>query len=138
MKIFLDDHRKVADVYGESGYKDADVDASGWTIVRTLGEFKRALDEYENDHTDARLVISFDHDLHPGQTGMDCAKLLASREIVPTDYYVHSANPVGANNIRQFMENWKQHAAMDRLTEHSQKLGRYDDGSRNNRDEAES
>ncbi|MFK7755298.1 MAG: cyclic-phosphate processing receiver domain-containing protein [Flavobacteriales bacterium] len=67
-------------------------------------------------------VISFDHDLadidgdsanHSEKTGFDCAKWLSeycqdNGKILPT-FYVHSANPVGAENIINFLNNHKKH-----------------------------
>ena len=60
--------------------------------------------------------ISFDHDLGPGPTGYDVAleieELAAKKKIPPISYYIHSANPVGAQNIRRAMERaiafWKE------------------------------
>lgn len=64
-------------------------------------------------------VISFDHDLgdydestdHQEKTGMDCAKWLVNycldnNQDLP-EFSVHSANPVGADNIRQYLNNFK-------------------------------
>ena len=83
-------------------------------------------------------VISFDHDLadehytppqywhdykvskeyqesqnYQEKTGMDCAKWLVeycmdNREKLPT-FYIHSANPVGADNIKGILENYIKH-----------------------------
>jgi len=83
-------------------------------------------------------VISFDHDLadehytpkeywddyqlskeyqdkqnYQEKTGMDCAKWLVdycmdNNKTLPT-YFVHSANPVGADNIRNYLENFKKY-----------------------------
>ena len=83
-------------------------------------------------------IISFDHDLadehytppeywhdyevskkyqesqdYQEKTGMDCAKWLVeycmdNQEKLPT-FYVHSANPVGADNIRGLLENYIKH-----------------------------
>ena len=72
--------------------------------------------------------ICFDHDLadiyyiphltregfnYHEQTGLDCAKWLVDYcfdlgEDIPP-YRVHSANPIGAENIRQYLENAKKH-----------------------------
>lgn len=64
-------------------------------------------------------IISFDHDLglvekwlpnYIEKTGMDCAKWLIDYCIdnnceLPK-FYVHSANPVGADNIRGILNNY--------------------------------
>ena len=60
--------------------------------------------------------ISFDHDLGTADdlTGFDVAKWLVERDLdsngtfLPEDfdYFVHSANPVGANNIHGLFKNY--------------------------------
>lgn len=70
-------------------------------------------------------IISFDHDLaditkittttHQEKTGMDCAKWLVdycidNKELLPI-FYVHSANPVGADNIRGLLSNYLKHSS---------------------------
>lgn len=83
-------------------------------------------------------VISFDHDLadehytpeqywsdyekskeyqesqnYQEKTGMDCAKWLVDycidRSLELPEFYVHSANPVGADNILGLLNNYKLH-----------------------------
>jgi hypothetical protein len=56
--------------------------------------------------------ISFDHDLGLGKTGYDVAKYIEERayggHLRPIYYKVHSANPVGAQNIRTAMDSaWR-------------------------------
>jgi len=60
--------------------------------------------------------ISFDHDLATHLTGYDVAKELVeldqSGEVkIPKDFafYVHSQNPVGAENIRKYLSNYLSH-----------------------------
>lgn len=62
--------------------------------------------------------ISFDHDLgetgEEEKTGYDFAKFLIeymmNHEIkTPFKYYIHSANPVGASNIRSYLTNAFHH-----------------------------
>lgn len=69
-------------------------------------------------------IISFDHDLgnledfkpisdYQEKTGMDCAKWLIDYCIdndkqLPI-FYVHSANPVGADNINGLLNNYIKH-----------------------------
>lgn len=57
--------------------------------------------------------ISFDHDLGKGKDGYDFAKWLTehiidSNQRLPEyfDFYVHSMNPVGKENIQKYMENF--------------------------------
>jgi len=103
LNIFLDDCRHPEDVYGEE-------DERNWIICRNPFEFKDVL---RNENLDKQeLFVSFDHDLGEDEndklteTGMDCAKWLVEQNIVPVDYNVHSANPVGAENIRVYIKNW--------------------------------
>ena len=96
MRIFLDDERfpKVEefDIITRS-YESFEY------LLRVLGIRKIS-------------YISFDHDLGEGLTGYDCTKLLVQYDIdnniLSPDFTfnVHSANPVGATNMRKFMENY--------------------------------
>jgi hypothetical protein len=61
-------------------------------------------------------MISFDHDLGDGEiTGYQIAQKLAIMVMdgvrLPSDFEfrVHSQNPVGAANIRHYMENFLKH-----------------------------
>lgn len=92
-KLFLDDLRNPA---------NADWD---WVIVRSSEEAMQVL----HNHGMPRF-ISFDHDLG----GEDTAIIFILKMIdmclddpstkFPRDYFVHSANPVGAENIRGLMD----------------------------------
>lgn len=63
--------------------------------------------------------ISFDHDLgEDTQTGYDIAKFIVELDMggdsdfaMPEnfDYYVHSQNPVGKENIEKYLENYKKY-----------------------------
>ena len=97
-----------------------------WTIVRSYDEFVN----YINVHgIPAR--VSFDHDLGTTayqeysrainsngvinydnikeRTGMECAKFLAEQCVekgVPIpDYFIHTLNPIGKENIRSILES---------------------------------
>lgn len=56
--------------------------------------------------------VSFDHDIASKETGVDLAKYLVNLDLdfntMPRDfdYEVHSANPVGAENIRKLLESY--------------------------------
>jgi len=57
--------------------------------------------------------ISFDHDLGPGEDSMMFLRWLECEFFDPTkhkipDYVIHSANPVGSQNIDSFMKSWKK------------------------------
>jgi len=70
-------------------------------------------------------IVAFDHDLadisydpktgkesftYQEKTGMDCAKWLVEycieRKLKLPTYYVHSANPVGRENIKSYLDNY--------------------------------
>ncbi len=54
--------------------------------------------------------ISFDHDLGGEDTTMVFLRRLVNEVwdgvTPPPEYQIHSANPVGAQNIRSFMDSW--------------------------------
>ena len=85
-----------------------------WVIVRSYNE---AVD-YVTKHG-LPFAVSFDHDLaddpliyEDAKTGYDFAKWLCNyieeNNLSIDDFYfeVHSMNPVGAENIRQYMGNY--------------------------------
>jgi len=108
INLFLDDIRNPKDIYGKHAEQD-------WTTIRTVGELWAQLIElaYPTDDIcnpfDGRIVISLDHDLGENQlTGYDFVKRLeAAMDGDPTfrkldiNLLVHSANPVGGDNMRQ-------------------------------------
>jgi len=79
-----------------------------WVVVRSHDELVAAVEEHGFPG-----VISLDHDLGlDTPSGHDCAKWLARRGmelgIDPhgIEWNVHSANPVGAENIRAVYRSW--------------------------------
>lgn len=94
IKLYLDDIRNPK--------------TDGWTVVRNF-------DEFVNHITLNGLPeeISFDHDLGDNEkTGYDSAKWLCeycwtNGLPIPT-WNVHSANPVGRDNIVQLIENYQK------------------------------
>lgn len=102
-KLFLDDIRMPVD--------------NGWTIVRNYNEFVDAINKYG-----LPKFISFDHDLSTEhysnmpsveKTGYDCAKFLVdycmdNNKKIP-EFYVHSMNPVGRENIKALLNNAIKH-----------------------------
>ena len=108
VKLYLDDVRNPK--------------TKGWTVVRNYEEFVNHITEYGLPEE-----VSFDHDLaeihydpatwrqdfvYHEKTGYDCAKWLCdycwtNGLPVPT-WNVHSANPVGRDNIVQLMENFEK------------------------------
>lgn len=82
--------------------------SSGWIVVRSFDEFVATIEQLG-----VPVEISFDHDLgwdeehHCEQkSGYDCAKWLVEQELLVPRINVHSANPVGAANIRALLENY--------------------------------
>ena len=98
--LFIDDERFPPD------------DGKDWTIVRTsydaiLHVAKHGMPRY----------ISFDHDLGGADTSMKfiawlIEAVLDGRVQIPEDfsYYVHSQNPVGAQNIKYKMDALVEYA----------------------------
>ena len=92
-KMFLDDLRQPPD--------------NTWIVVRsydTAVEYVRVFGMPE--------TISFDHDLGLDKTGYDFAKFIVDLDLdlnVFTPefrFYVHSANPVGASNIKNLLDGY--------------------------------
>lgn len=127
MNIFLDDERKPTDVTWQ---KLPDV---CWQIIRNFDDFVNFVKKNGPPEN-----VSFDHDLaeahYPyqnaeagmwfqlgiipydrldGKTGYDAAKWLCDycqeKNVKFPNYTVHSMNPIGAENIKCYIENWKKH-----------------------------
>ena len=96
MKLWLDDERAMPPQFD--------------TQVKTAEEAITLLKTQQVTH------ISFDHDLGEGQTGYDVAKWIEKRAwygtMPPMEWQIHSANPVGRQNITIAMKNadryWKK------------------------------
>ena len=94
-KLFIDDER---DPIGDD-----------WVIVRSYDEAISKIKELG-----CPGFISFDHDLGEGKNGFEIAKELVEMlldgvikiEDGSFDFYVHSQNPVGKENIRSFLNNF--------------------------------
>jgi hypothetical protein len=109
--IFLDDERLPPVNFG------ANI-SSPWILVCRSAEM--AIVAIQNMPKNANLAyISFDHDLgEDRKTGMDFAKWLVDADagyiegqranFIPDyfQFYVHSQNPVGAQNIQSYMDNY--------------------------------
>jgi hypothetical protein len=121
MNLFLDDERNPRDVTW------VNLPLCHWTIVRSYDEFTAAIRE-----NGLPEVISFDHDLGEEaythafannleffnytavkeKTGYDCAMWLVNycldRRIALPKYYVHTMNPIGAENIIKLFESYQR------------------------------
>lgn len=125
MKLFLDDLRTVDMVYPNPDTKE-------WAVVRDFYQFVNYITKYGLPE-----YISFDHDLglehtkwyfenggHENppnpidtefkeKTGYDAAKWLVdycveNNKKLPS-WFVHSHNPIGANNIKNYLKNAERH-----------------------------
>lgn len=81
-----------------------------WRIVRNFTEFQQYFKKYGMPK-----FISFDHDLgvESGCNGFDCALWLTdycmNNKLTLPEYYVHSMNPVGRDNIIGLLESFKKY-----------------------------
>ncbi len=109
--LFIDDERVPMDVkwgtwQDQALYRDGD-----WVIARNWFDVLELVITFGFPK-----LISFDHDLGEGEkTGYEIARKLCDMimdgMLLPNDftYMVHSKNPVGGENIRQYMENFLKH-----------------------------
>ncbi|WEM33193.1 hypothetical protein EJP02_132 [Escherichia phage EJP2] len=99
-KMFIDDLRDAEKHYPNEGF----------IVTRTYNEAV----QYVQEHG-LPSFVSFDHDLGDTdstdeKTGYSFAKFLIEYMIdndlrEPFEYFIHSANPVGAENIKQYLQN---------------------------------
>jgi len=128
MKLFLDDVRVPYDVFRLT-VNPLYENNEDWVIVRDYYQFIDAITKFGVPE-----YISFDHDLSydaylpenqegdidytqlKEKTGYDACKWLCEycddNKVEIPQYYVHSANPVGANNIDTYLKNFKKHLAV--------------------------
>lgn len=110
--LFLDDERYPSDVkWAPHGVRTMYFDTDNVLIARTVDAAKTLVRDMG-----IPFFISFDHDLGTEETGLTFAKwlgdyILDNPSEIPDsfDFFVHSQNPVGAENIRQFMLNLTRH-----------------------------
>ncbi len=114
MNIFLDDIRSPKMAHNENkGLGTEYSEANLWTIARTYDEFVEAVDR-NFGHID---LVSFDHDLacfdSDGRemTGKDAADYLINKCLdegapFPENWYVHSDNTAGRQNIAGVIINY--------------------------------
>ncbi|MGE7775422.1 cyclic-phosphate processing receiver domain-containing protein [Chitinophaga sp. NPDC101104] len=105
-QLFLDDLRTVGMVY-------KDRPASDFVVVRSFEAFKSTILE-----RGLPAFISFDNDLgldaygRLAPDGYAAAKWLVYEsgfDLSELKYYVHSANPVAAEQIRSLLQNYQAH-----------------------------
>jgi len=114
--LFLDDIRYPIEAYHY--IKQAIYLRKDWHIVRNYEQFINRILEYGLPE-----MISFDHDLADKhylesdseefieKTGYDCAKWLVEHcmdnDLDLPEFYCHSMNPVGKENIESLLKNFK-------------------------------
>ena len=118
-KLFLDDIRSPKDAIGlVPSHMNQFYWANDWDVVRSHDEFVDWI--VTNGVPD---FVSFDHDLadehykdlegNHEKTGYVSAKWLVyhclDKGVCLPEYQVHSANPVGKQNIESYLENSKKH-----------------------------
>lgn len=104
--LFLDDERNPGYVKDFNWPEEFRNNPSRILIARSTEEALEIMKEYEISY------LSLDHDLGGNDTSMRFLKIL-TEDIwdgisEPPGYYVHSANPVGRDNLISFMESWKK------------------------------
>lgn len=76
-----------------------------------IGEDQYTPEEYWDDYEKSKAYQ--EAQTYQDKTGMDCAKYLVEycmdNNLELPVFYVHSANPVGADNIRGLLTNFKKH-----------------------------
>ena len=127
MNIFLDDCRKPTDVTW------VELPLVEWTIAKNYDDFIRIISslgmpkrvafdhdladehyqEYQWAHSDQNLKKGkFQYDKMKEKTGFHCAKWLVNycieRGLPFPEYYVHTMNPIGKENIISYIEGYKK------------------------------
>lgn len=69
------------------------------TVARTYDEAIQYID-------DSYDIISLDHDLGEEKTGYDIAKYIVENQLKIGKVAIHSANPVGRDNIKQLLTHY--------------------------------
>ena len=117
--IFLDDVRSPRDV------KWVQLPLVPWTIIRNYKEFRttvwnKGIPEfvaYDHDLSDVHYAIpqsdwATNMVKTQEKTGYDCAKFLCNEcmkaNVKHPEFVVHSMNPVGADNIRQYIKQFNR------------------------------
>lgn len=93
--------------YVEAALVDVD-----WRWAKTAQEASDLVEEFGHPK-----VMGLDHDLGVGGTAMTFLRWMADQGLHVPAWYVHSANPVGAENIRSFMRSWSKSATATREPE---------------------
>lgn len=118
--LFLDDIRDPIHAFGYTNF--GSFVTKEWDIVRNYDEFVDYI-----KINGLPFFIAFDHDLDEEhysnfwdedsksteKNGLDCAKFLVhycmENKLKLPEFYVHSMNPVGKDNIINYLNNYKKH-----------------------------
>src|SRR4030067_1911522 len=109
-KLYLDDLRDPSSTYGEAFVRE-DVEAgfapSQWVVARSTEAAKKLVLDLGMPE-----IMSLDHDLGDKDRAMDFLAWLANEywngtQPIPM-IIVHSANPIGSENLRSFADSWKR------------------------------
>jgi hypothetical protein len=119
--IFIDDFRNPKDAFLYT--RNPLYNILKWDIVKNYDEF---INFIINNGLSNIEFISFDHDIsdehyddtisqenYTEKTGYDCAKWLVNycmdNNFKLPNYFVHSMNPAGKQNILSILNNYKKH-----------------------------
>lgn len=70
------------------------------TVARTYEQALKNLSVHKFD------VVDLDHDLAEEKTGYDIVKFMVENKVFAPTVYLHTANPVGRNNMKQLLERY--------------------------------
>lgn len=74
--------------------------SKSWNVARN---YREAVTLIANNEIQ---ILSLDHDLGEEKTGYDIAKFIVENEIKIKQINIHSANPVGRDNIKQLIKHY--------------------------------
>lgn len=139
-KLFLDDIRNLDEAFSYTKYERFKED--DWIIVRDYSQFVETIEEKFFHLSAFPEIIAFDHDLadehympqplwgtdynvfaenqgFEEKTGYNCAEWLINfcmdNEVKLPEYYCHSMNPAGRENILFLLKNFEKHQKNDTL-----------------------
>ena len=91
--LWIDDYRKPSKTIKQITNND-------FKWARTYDEAIKILSSWHIG------IIDFDHDLGEEKTGYDIAKYIVENNISIHGFRIHSANPVGSNNIYKLLTHY--------------------------------
>ena len=73
-------------------------------IARTYTEAIHLIEIFTNSGDD--IILDLDHDLGETKTGYDIAKYIVSNHLPLLGFHLHTANPVGRQNMEQLLTHY--------------------------------